>query len=245
MNRAIKLTVVTVAAAVAVALTLSLGLWQLDRAAQKESLQADMDRQSAKAPLTEAGLLAAPDPTVLVYQRARLRGTWVQGHTVLLENRQMNTRVGFFAMTPFLLQGGRAAILVQRGWLARNFEDRTQIPAITTPAGTVEIEGRIAPPPSRLYEPGVPGYGAIRQNLDLVQFQAETQLPLMAVTLQQSGAPSDGLLREWPAVNVGVDKHYGYALQWFAIAALVAALYLWFQVVRRFIHRPKDFPPHV
>jgi surfeit locus 1 family protein len=46
-------------------------------------------------------------------------------------------------------------------------------------------------------------------------------------------------------VNAGVDKHYGYAFQWFGIAALVAVLYLWFQIVRRFIYRPKGNPTDV
>jgi surfeit locus 1 family protein len=105
------------------------------------------------------------------------------------------------------------------------------------------VEGRIAPPPSKLYEPGSPTGSAIRQNLDLAQYQVETGLALMPVTLLQTGAPSEGLLREWPAVNLGVEKHYGYAAQWFALSVLIAALYFWFQVVRRFMIRPKD-PAH-
>lgn len=239
-----KWVLVTLATLVAVAVTFSLGLWQLNRAAQKQALQAAMERQSAKSPLSGAALQAAPDPAVLLHQRAHLTGSWVPGHTVFLDNRQMDARVGFFAMTPFRLQDGGAVILVQRGWVARNFERRLQLPEISTPHGVVEIEGRIAPPPAKLYEPGAPGTGAIRQNLDLVQFRAETRLPLMDITLQQSGAPSEGLLRDWPAVNVGVDKHYGYAFQWFGLATLLALLYLWFQIVRPFIDRSKDPTSH-
>jgi surfeit locus 1 family protein len=180
----------------------------------------------------------------LVHQRAALRGTWVAAHTVYLDNRQMNAKVGFFVMTPFALEGG-GAMVVQRGWVPRNFEQRDQVPSVQTPGGVVEIEGRIAPPPSKLYEPGSPSDGAIRQNLDLAQYRAETGLALLPITLVQTGAASEGLLREWPAVNLGVEKHYGYAFQWFGLAALIAGLYLWFQVFRLMMSRPKESSRHV
>jgi surfeit locus 1 family protein len=48
------------------------------------------------------------------------------------------------------------------------------------------------------------------------------------VSVQQLGAPSEGLLREWPVIASGVDKHYGYAFQWFALSALIAGLFVWF-----------------
>jgi surfeit locus 1 family protein len=43
---------------------------------------------------------------------------------------------------------------------------------------------------------------------------------------------SDGLLRDWPAPAADVHKHYGYAFQWFALAALILGLYVWFQLLR-------------
>jgi surfeit locus 1 family protein len=46
------------------------------------------------------------------------------------------------------------------------------------------------------------------------------------------GAASEGLLREWPQAATGVEKHYGYAFQWFGLALLIALLYVWFQIVR-------------
>lgn len=99
----------------------------------------------------------------------------------------------------------------------------------------LEIEGRIAPPPAKLYELGGPDSGLIRQNIDVVRFSAELGLPLLAISVQQTGVASEGLLREWPLAGTGVDKHYDYAFQWFGLSALIAILYVWFQVVRRFI----------
>jgi surfeit locus 1 family protein len=244
VNAKFKFWLVTFATVLGIGVTASMGRWQLSRAAQKLELQAAMDAQGGKTPLSTAALRSVTDWTPLLHHRARLRGTWVPTGTVFLDNRQMNARVGFFVLTPFVLEGGAGALVVQRGWVPRNFEDRARLPVVTTPTGVVEIEGRIAPAPSQLYEPGATANGAIRQNLDLAQFRAETVLPLAPMTLQQTGAPSDGLLREWPTVNLGVDKHYGYAFQWFGLAALIAGLYLWFQMVRPFLNRRHKATTH-
>jgi surfeit locus 1 family protein len=222
-----------------VALTSSLGLWQLRRAAEKLALQTTIERQGAKAPLTTAQLRGAADLLPLVHQRVYLRGTWAAAATVFLDNRQMDAKVGFFVLTPLVLEGG-GAVLVQRGWAPRNFTDRNTLPKVETPGGVVDVEGRIALPPSKLFEPGPAATGTIRQNLDLAQLKTETGLPLLAVSVLQLGEPSEGLQRVWPAVNLGVDKHYGYAFQWFALAALVAALTLWFQFIRPHYIRPQN-----
>jgi surfeit locus 1 family protein len=55
------------------------------------------------------------------------------------------------------------------------------------------------------------------------------------VSVLQTDPPAEGLSRDWPSVNLGVDKHYGYAFQWFALGGLIALLYGWFQIVKRFI----------
>jgi surfeit locus 1 family protein len=153
---------------------------------------------------------------------------------VYLDNRPMSGKTGFVVVTPLVLDGSSQAILVQRGWVPRNFADRTRLPDVSTPSGTVTVEGRIAPPPSRLYEFTGIESGRIRQNLDVPAFRAETGLPLLEVSLLQTGAASEGLLREWAAPNLGVDKHYGYAFQWFGLCALVIILYGWFQLVLPF-----------
>jgi cytochrome oxidase assembly protein ShyY1 len=76
------------------------------------------------------------------------------------------------------------------------------------------------------------GSSLIRQNLDLEAFRAETGLPLRTdVSLQQTDTASEGLQRDWPAPALGVEKHYGYAFQWFGLAALVVILYVWFQLI--------------
>jgi surfeit locus 1 family protein len=121
---------------------------------------------------------------------------------------------------------------VQRGWIQRSFTDRSALPVIETARGLVEVQGNLAPWPSRLYDFGEVEQGPIRQNLNLSTFRQETALNLLEVTLLQSGATSEGLLREWSVVATGVDKHHGYAFQWFGLSGLIALLYVWFQIVQ-------------
>jgi surfeit locus 1 family protein len=95
----------------------------------------------------------------------------------------------------------------------------------------VEVSGRMAPPPAKLYEFDGAGGGPIRQNLDLAAFRAETRLALLDGSVQETGPASQGLLRDWPEVASGVDKHYGYMFQWWALSGLIAILYVWFQFI--------------
>ena len=222
---------VTLAALVGIAATLALGAWQLGRAHDKLALQAAIEQRKTMAPITQDALLAAASAIELLHRPIVLRGTWVAKHTVFLDNRQMRGKPGFYVVTPLKLEGSDRAVLVERGWVQRNFVEREKLPAIETPSGPVELRGRMAPPPAKLYEFAGAAPGAIRQNLDLAQFRAETGLALFELAVQQTGAPSEGLLREWPEPASGVEKHYGYVFQWWALSGLIAILYAWFQFI--------------
>jgi surfeit locus 1 family protein len=224
--------VLTTAALLVAGLTFSLGQWQLRRAAQKQALMSAIEAQSNEAILKAADLATFKNLQDAVHRRATLKGIWRADQTVFLDNRQMNGKTGLLALTPLVLDGTGQVILVQRGWALRNFADRAVLPAIQTPAGPVTVRGRIAPPPSKLYEFKGADTGRIRQNIDLTAFSRETALPLMSISMVQMGPANEGLLRDWAAPNVGIDKHYGYAFQWFGLFALVVGLYAWFQIIQ-------------
>lgn len=221
----------TSAALLVAALTFSLGQWQMSRAAQKQALMLAIEGQGNESMLNAVDLATFKNLQEAVHRRATFKGVWRADHTVFLDNRQMNGKTGLVVVTPLVLDGSGPVILVQRGWVMRNFEDRAKLPDIQTPSGTVTVHGRIAPPPSKLYEFKGVDTSRIRQNIGIVEFSRETGLPLMSVSMVQTGPANEGLLREWAAPNVGIDKHYGYAFQWFALSALVAGLYTWFQII--------------
>lgn len=234
-----------IAAFLSAALTLSLGFWQLRRAAEKQDFVRAMQVAQNAAPLVGDDWIKDKDPSSVLHRPVQLRGQWIADRTVFLDNRQMNAKVGFYVLTPLRIQNTDTVVMVQRGWAPRNFVDRSQLPVVESPMGSVDVTGRIALPPSKLYEMGDPSVGAIRQNLDLPQFRLETGLALAThVTVVQTGPASEGLLRDWPVVNAGVEKHHGYAAQWFALTALIVGLFAWFQLRRR-TSLPKDPDFHV
>jgi len=241
MNAARARTWVLVATVLGVAATTRLTVWQLDRAAQKVAMQTALDARSGLTPLAAAQLARTADEATAQHHRpVHLHGRWMPERSVFLDNRQMNGRVGFYVVTPFLLAGTADAVLVQRGWVPRDQLDRSRLPAVPTPADALDIEGRIAPPPARLYEFQVSAPGPIRQNLDVDAFARETGLqlrPLSVLQTDSSATVGDGLLRQWPLPAVDVHKHYGYAFQWGALGALMTGLYVWFQLIRPRLRR--------
>jgi len=229
-----RAAVVLLAALAAAAGTARLGLWQLDRAAQKNAVHQAQLNQRALPPLPVAGLArAAAAVPAQVHRQVVLQGRWLAPHTVYLDNRQMNGHAGLYAVTPLQLDDG-SAVLVQRGWLPRDMLERTRIALPPLPEGPVQVQGLVAAAVPRLYEFDAAASGSILQNLDLTAFARETGLPLRPlVVVQEDGLapPADGLLRQWPAPAADVHKNYGYAFQWFALCALIIGLYVWFQLL--------------
>jgi surfeit locus 1 family protein len=232
-----RAVIVLLATVVGMAVTARLGVWQLSRAAQKEALQSALD---ARGSMPELHMNELADAEAQHYRPVRLQGVWKQGATVFLDNRQMNGHPGFFAVTPLLI-GPNDAVLVQRGWTPRNSQDRALVPSVPTPNGLIDIKGQIAPAPGRLFDfAGTAASGVIRQNLALADFSRElgVQLrPWTVLQLDSADAAGDGLLRQWPRPAADIHKHYGYAFQWFGLCALMAGLYVWFQLLRPRLQR--------
>jgi len=228
--------VVLVLAIAGAAIAGRLAVWQLDRAAQKESMQAALDSRGREPDLNAASLARRPaDLPAQVFRRVRIAGHWLADRTVFLDNRQMDGKVGFFVVTPLQLEDSRDVALVQRGWVGRNFNHRASLPAVPTPAGRVEVQGILAAAPSRLFEFAGAASGPIRQNVDAAILARETGLPLLPLVVIESDTPgnaSDTLLRHWPAPATDVQMHYGYVFQWSAIGVGIVFLYVWFRILR-------------
>jgi surfeit locus 1 family protein len=232
---------VAIAAIFGAAVTMRLGFWQLGRAHEKLDLQTAIQKQTSLPILDAKAIVSTKDTALNLHRTAKLTGRWQHEHTLFLDNRQMNGKPGFFVLTPFEFEDKTQSIkktaLVQRGWVARDFLDRQKLPQIKEDVSEVTILGRIAPAPSKLYEfKGADG-GIIRQNVSIAELSQEFKIDLLDMTLLQIDAvnpvnSTDGLLRHWAQPNLGVEKHYGYMFQWWALSALIAILYVWFQLIR-------------
>jgi len=226
----------TIAALAVIMLTVSLGNWQLRRADEKRDLQARAQAAARQAP---AQVSAAPlDAAALDGLRAVVRGEWVPEYTVYIDNRTHKGVAGFHVATPVKIQGSSTHLLVLRGWIARNPYERSALPPIPNQAGMIAVEGVVLARIDKVLElkkAPAPGPGdRLWQNLDLQQFSRWSGLSLQPVLLRQVVAvdTTDSLVRDWPVPGKDVDKHLGYAFQWFGIALATAIFWISVSVIR-------------
>jgi cytochrome oxidase assembly protein ShyY1 len=228
----------------------SLGNWQLDRAAQRESIKSAIHAGRNTPPLHLQSNTAAQD--LVPWRPATAHGVWLHKFTVLLENRNYQGRPGYWVATPLLIdRATNTAVLVLRGWLPRPMQANEALADIPAPAGEQTITGELLERVPRLFELwSWSGNGATNlpatlpdptqalpklQNLDLAAYGSATGLTLVPTVLaeQPVGASASGatpepgqLLREWPEPSLDADKNRGYALQWFGFATIAAGAWL-------------------
>ena len=214
----------------------SLGRWQLGRMHEKQAMLDDvqslLDRRDA-LPFTAAGDAAVR------YQWAAGEGHFTALPAVLLDNQQRDGRAGVRAYRVFEPVTG-APLLVELGWLPLP-GDRT-LPRIDRPAGELQLQGLLVPPPSR----GL-GRVAVSPQPDGTLLVTALEIERLREALREPRlAPR--VLKLDPALPLGhardLDilpntlppaKHLGYAVQWFglALAVLATALILTFRKTRR------------
>jgi len=204
------------------AVTIRLGFWQLDRAHQREALQAKIERAEHATPVAVGATPIALED--INFHSVRATGTFRPDLVVYLDNRPYNDQPGFYVVMPLQLQGG-GYVLVNRGWLPRNFADRTAIAPYNTPTGVVTVEGIARADATRAFDLGVDDsapHQKIRQNLDVASYATETGLALQPFVIQQTGfvpTAKDGLVRDWTMPTLDIQRNYGYMLQWWGMAA--------------------------
>jgi surfeit locus 1 family protein len=213
------------------------GIWQLNRAEQKirlgESLATKLQMPILNANVDSLTLDQAVERRIIV------RGRFIQDQAVWLDNRPRpipeagtvsTGQSGFYLMMPLMLEGNQSVLWVNRGWAPRNNENRIELPPVKTSDEVVIIEGVAFTHPGRVYELGQKGDAKskprIEQNFDLaLEAQSHAWLQLPFIVRESYSAKNDGLVRNWPSPTNGVDRHYAYAFQWFALA--LAGLLFW------------------
>ena len=229
----LKSIVPTIAAIAVIALAMQLGQWQSRRALEKLQLKASLAQAEALGPLEATQIT----PADFEKRKVQIQGAWLSEKTIFLDNRTHNSVAGFHVITPFKIEQSDNTILVLRGWVARSVQDRQTIPIIREPLGTVVVGAIAQADLIKSYELGkafLPQKNErIWQSVTRESFQAWSGLALMPFVLRQTTAnPADGLIRQWPSLNVDETKHQGYALQWYSLAALTLLLWLWFVPIR-------------
>lgn len=205
----------------AVALFAAAGAWQLGRASEKRALAADF---AGGGPALEWRQLPADAPR---YQRVTLRGHYDPDRQFLLDNMAHESVAGLQVLTPLVLDDG-SAVLVNRGWLPWG-PSRAVLPDIAVGGEKRTVVGRIdeLPKPGIWLEaPAATGWPRLVQypRMEELREALGRELPRWQVLLDP--AVPDGFVRAWTVPGTPADRHLGYAVQWFAFAAVAIAIWL-------------------
>ncbi|UZR27424.1 SURF1 family protein [Methylococcus mesophilus] len=220
--------VAVVGIALALPLFCSLGVWQLNRAAEKRALQAQLASQSGEPPLR----LDAPNADIEPprYRRVAVKGEYDAGRQFLLDNQIHGGKAGYHVLTPLRLEAADLAVLVNRGWIPAG-PDRRRLPDLPIQMSAVELTGVVERFPAvglklegaEVPAPGWPATVQVPEREALERRLGYRLLPYQ-VLLDQGAA--EGYARDWKPANVDPDKSTGYAFQWFSFAAIALGLFL-------------------
>lgn len=217
------------------AVAVRLGIWQLDRADQKISLQDAYYNRIAVEPVSCAEAAREPRPA---YVRVQLDGKFETGREYLLDNRTSDATAGYEVFTRFRCADG-TLFLVNRGWIPAG-SSRDALPRWSTPPEPVRLTGFVYVPtglPPLIDQDDWPvtwpqagpkriGY------LDAERLQTEGPPEQFRYPVYVDGAGPGVFKPNYAVESVSPDKHWGYAVQWFAIAAAILA-YLGYRSVSR------------
>jgi len=220
----------TLAAAVGVLVTALLGNWQLNRAADKAQLQLRIEHAASHAPLH---IGAAPvNPVDVTYLGVETSGEFKSDGTVYIDNRVRKGVPGYEVVTALRIDASANYVLVKRGWI-RAGPDRNDLPQVTTPMGTVTVEGMALPGNPRLFELSTRVQsGRLWENVTVDRYRQAFNLELQPIMIQQRNDLGDGLVREWGRPDAGADRHRAYAFQWFGLCAAIIVIYVVLNVRR-------------
>ncbi len=215
----------TIATIGAVVLFVAAGNWQRGRMETKEALRAQLDTAARAAPIDVAALSSVTEWAALRFRTVTATGEFDPRRQILVDNKVHAGRVGYDVVAPLRMADGRV-VLVARGWVAQG-GSRDVLPDAPPPSGPVTVSGRLTIPPSGYVELKAEATpGTVWQNLDPERYAAATGLSVLPAVIEQTSAADDGLVRDWPAPDLGIEKHRMYMLQWYAFAALAVALWL-------------------
>ncbi len=215
---------------------IALGVWQLKRAEQKKQI----DQRVLAAQNSDAINLNQLVPEQLItqikqlnYRKASLTGRYDAQHQFLLDNRTHQGKPGYHVLTPLLLSnvpsGTQSAVLINRGWIPY-FGVRDKIPDISVDAELRTLLGTIKQPARSIVlkkeQHTNSHYPFLLQSIDLNELGEKLHIRFLPVIIELDKQDESGFIRDWRPYYGKVSRHQAYALQWFAMAAILLFLYI-------------------
>ena len=231
---AIRSFVPATAAVLAIAAFTWLGLWQLDRAGEKERRRGTFAVRTGDVPISLSHRLSVMptelDPEWWRYRRVEVSGEAFGERQYLLDNRTRNAVAGYHVYLPVQVTGLDRVVLVNRGWVETG-PSRERRPAVSLDPAALVVSGIVEYPrhPPLLGDDGYadPTWPKVVQRIDLDKAARDLGHPVLPFVVLMDDALPQGFVREWsPYLGIGPERHRGYALQWFSLAAAVAVVWI-------------------
>jgi len=208
-----------------------LGAWQVSRGFEKRANQ-QLFEDEASFSSWQHGAEVRP------YQRLQAMGRFDGEHQILLENIIVNSRYGYYVITPLIGLSGEPVLLVNRGWIEKTAEP-LDISRLDLPTGPLTVRGRAGSLPRAGMKMGE----AINAQDDWPKGAVYPSSAEVAAALGSDVQPfvllmdheeEHGFFRHWVPTEFGPSKHFAYALQWFAMGAVLSGLLIWNYRKKRF-----------
>jgi surfeit locus 1 family protein len=210
-----------------VGLFMRLGWWQYTKALQAEAAVALHAQSSLLPPAPLDGRLVQAPLAEAV--RFTVRGRYEAAQQFFIDNRQERGVPGVHVITPLKIDGSDTRLLVNRGWVGWP-QGRGVLPQVPVPEGPLQITGTAQTPSAKrpFLMPDRPEPSQrLRARVEIERYAAAAQQVVQPVVLLQDAAdPADGLVRNWPAPEDRSVQHWGYAWQWFGMAAALLLFHM-------------------
>jgi surfeit locus 1 family protein len=215
----------TLVVALLLPMLVSLGFWQLSRGAEKSALLQSYAERRAAEPMASTELLHTEDPA---FRRVRIHGQFDAAHSLLLDNRQRDGKVGVELLQPFQDQATGLWLLVNRGWLP--WPDRRTPPQFTTPTQALSLDAWVYVSPGATFQlhadPSTTTWPQLITAVEPAKLWTALDRDGFAYELRAEAGPAS-YQADWPVVAMGPEKHIAYAVQWFAMSIALFGLYLY------------------
>ncbi len=211
-------------------LLIALGIWQLNRADEKQ-LFFKMQEQRVQSDVIVLAPDTQVDMEVLKYNKVSVAGHYDTGHQFLLDNQINNGRAGYFVLTPFILEGSAKAVLVNRGWIPLN-KNRALLPDVNVIDTQTNILGRINSFPGvGIKLPGaetpMAGWPSVIGLVNSAVLAKTLGYSIFPFQIELAENQPNGYKRDWQVTTVmRPEQHTAYAVQWFALALVLTILFI-------------------
>jgi len=165
------------------------------------------------------------------YQRLKVTGHYDTERQFLLENIIVNSRYGYYVLTPLVTRQAAPVLLVNRGWIEKDGAP-PDAAILSVPTAGITVRGRAGSLPRAGYKMGTaidpasdwPKAAVYPTREDVAAALGDE---VQAFVLLMEHEEEHGFLRHWVPTEFGPGKHFAYAFQWFAMGAVLSGLLAW------------------